>query len=175
MILALTLACGLSLPKEAKELEGLYVLGNGYGVTTIELKPEGGITKTDRFDHPGVSVWEGSWQFDKVTLKLKVLLRYAMKEEGKVVAYTWVPLVWGDRLILADEEELIEGIVAKRFRTEVERLNDLGERDSLEMGRTNVAVRIKRKEDKLPHRYGKILAPKEFEKQFEGINLRLPN
>ncbi len=171
-LLALIPMLDLALPKEAIELEGLYVIRRGFEIISVDLAPKGAMSLTQRYDHPGESKWDGHWGFDGK--RLTVTLRYIRAGQKKVVTYTWVPLVWGERLMLVDEMELKAGVITKLFREEADRLNRLGKRDDTEMTLTTVAVRVKERNGKLPIRNGKILAPKEFEALLEGIEIRLP-
>lgn len=172
LFLALTLVVSQQFPKDASDLEGLYVIRRGLENIQIELLAGGSLTMAQQYDHPGDFQWKGKWEFKNE--KLQVVVKYPQGDKMRQIAYSWVPLVWGDRLMLVDETEVREGIVGQLVRQDVERLHDLGKRDDNEMTYTKLAVRVAKRDDKLPLRYGKIVATEEFEAYFADVDLRLP-
>lgn len=165
-----SLAAGQAkLPTTAKDVAGIYVVRLGFEVDTFEFKEDGAFTQTAQHDHPGKTTWNGKWSYENGVVHVEVVFKRNGKEN--LSKFDCIPLAWGDRSILVSPEELKAGVVARLFREEADRVNKLGKRDVSENTLTKAPVKVKKKTDNLPFRYGKVVAPEAYRPLFEGIEI----
>jgi len=167
LLLTLVVAqTGQQVPVDAKDLVGTYHYSTGFHVIKLELRPKGLVkAATWSDDGSGNAEWSGTWKFgdDVVTT-----------EDSTWGRYEWVPMVWGDRFLLVEKLELMEGRTKVKLLQEVDKIHKMGERGE-DPDTLTVLTRVPEGAKVLPKRYGKITAPKRFQKYVEGIDLKWPH
>lgn len=159
-----------ALVVNADQVSGLYVIKNGLEIVTIDLKNNGELVETSRPDHPGFRKYVGAWWVQNNVVHVAV--PYKIRGKYEVQRDRWILLVWGERHMLVDAEELEAGIVSRYFREDANRLNKLGGPDKQENLFTRFAIRVPTIDAKLPRRYGRIRVPIQYQRSCVGIEIR---
>ncbi|MEQ1822290.1 MAG: hypothetical protein ABL949_07265 [Fimbriimonadaceae bacterium] len=101
------------LPTKMVEAAGYYSFATGFEVSDYRLRENGKLEISNRFDHPGGKSWVGFWRFQEGVIQM--FTPYKSNEKWRVSEVQAVPIAWGDRLMLVDPEELVNGTIRRLF------------------------------------------------------------
>lgn len=106
------------LPSEPKDFVGTYARFDGFTYHEIKLEPKSKAFKQWRPDHAGDEDWSGTWELTQGIVRVQLI----SQTDGKKWSKDLVPLLWGDRLSLI-EEDAIDDYVALEKR-DLQRIAD---------------------------------------------------
>lgn len=151
-----------ALPVNPRDFLGQYVRQNQYVRLELRLEKSGKAREIWSPDHAGGWDKSGTWSVSKGVLEV----RLSEVPGSKATDEKFIPIVWGERvsLIQVDQIELyVEAELADRERIAS------GYYGSSENQSRYALARVDAKTSQPGKRFGKPIAPKEFQSLFVGL------
>jgi hypothetical protein len=156
--MALAFLPSVDLPKLHADVLGTYVSWRGFANYEYRLLPKGKLTITVKPDHPGSTTFVGNWKFAYGTVSAAI--EYRRGNQLLRDDFLIVPIVFGDRLMLVDAEELQRGVVSRLFRKVG--VNEGGRTFGSSKTDLPFPVRVLSASSPLPKIYGMPKAPEPY-------------
>lgn len=155
-----------ALPRAARDVEGTYVLWSGFAVTRYEFKSGGKLVIGAAYDHPGGRTWIGNWSFEEGAVR--VAIPYLSGGQRRLAPALFVPVAWGDRLLLLNAEELFEGDLPRLMRRVGSPVPGTSRRFGDQKTDLRVLTRSPSAEAPLARIFGKPRAPSPYDRLLDG-------
>lgn len=165
-----------NVPRHPSDLVGTYRMSGGFSSSELVFKDNGTLSISTAHDHPGPrSKQVGKWRFDGDTIFVEIWYRSRHKLE--LESYMWAPVVFGDRLMIVDVNNLLDG-QAVRVLSDVGKVSkafDRWRRFGTEPTDVPFPVRVNRVEGASLRMYGKVRTTKLYESLISEIpELKVP-